>query len=107
MNEELLTILEHLEREKGIKRDILIQAIESALVSAVKKDLGPDAKDIQVKVNPESGAIQVFSENKEVSAQFGRITAQTAKQVIIQKIREAERDVIFEDYQKKINIGKG
>ncbi|MFH1246104.1 MAG: transcription termination factor NusA [Candidatus Omnitrophota bacterium] len=103
MNEELLTILEHLEREKGIKRDILIQAIESALISAVKKDLGTEVKDIQVKVNPESGAIQVFSDNKEVSAQFGRITAQTAKQVIIQKIREAERDVIFEDYQKKIN----
>lgn len=102
MNEELLTILEHLEREKGIKREILIQAIESALVSAVKKDLGPNAKNIQVKLNPESGAIQIFSEDKEISAQFGRITAQTAKQVIIQKIREAERDVICEDYQKKI-----
>jgi N utilization substance protein A len=103
MNEELLAILEHLEREKGIKKEILIQAVESALISAAKKDLGPKVKDIQVKLNPETGEIKVFSDDKEVtSGKFGRIAAQTAKQVIIQKIREAERDVIFEDFSKRV-----
>lgn len=104
MNEELLSVLEHIEREKGIKKEILIQAVEQALVSAARKDLGPKAGDIQVKLNPETGAIQVISDGKEVtSGKFGRIAAQTAKQVIIQKIREAERDVIYEDFSKKVD----
>ncbi len=104
MNEELLSVLEHIEREKGIKKEILIQAVEQALVSAARKDLGPKAGDIQVKLNPETGAIQVISDGKEVtSGKFGRIAAQTAKQVIIQKIREAERDVIYEDFYKKVD----
>jgi len=104
MNEELLSVLEHIEREKGIKKEILIQAVEQALVSAARKDLGPKAGDIQVKLNPETGAIQVISDGKEVtSGKFGRIAAQTAKQVIIQKIREAERDVIYEDFVKKVD----
>ena len=104
MNEELLAVLEHLEREKGIKKEILIEAVESALLSAARKDLGPDAKEIEVKLNPQTGEIQVISCGKEVtSGKFGRIAAQTAKQVIIQKIREAERDVIYEEFHKKID----
>ncbi|MFC1698634.1 transcription termination factor NusA [Candidatus Omnitrophota bacterium] len=104
MNEELLAVLEHLEREKGIKKEILIEAVEQALISAARKDLGPEAKEIEVKLNPETGEIQVFSDGQEVtSGKFGRIAAQTAKQVIIQKIREAERDVIYEDFSKKVN----
>jgi N utilization substance protein A len=105
MNDELLAVLEHLQREKGIKKEILIQAVEQALISAARKDLGPDAKDIEVKLNPETGEIQVESSGKKVtSAKFGRIAAQTAKQVIIQKIREAEREVIYEEFKKKVNI---
>ena len=104
MNEELLAVLEHLEREKGIKKEILIEAVESALLSAARKDLGPDAKEIEVKLNPQTGEIKVISCGKEVtSGKFGRIAAQTAKQVIIQKIREAERDVIYEEFHKKID----
>jgi len=103
MNEELLLILEHLEREKGIKREILIQAVEQALISAARKDLGPSAGDIQVKLNPETGQTQVFCDGKEVTSdKFGRIAAQTARQVIIQKIREAERDVIYEEFHEKV-----
>ncbi len=99
MNGELLSVLEHIEREKGIDRNILIAAVESALVSAAKKVVGEDTSDIEVKLNAETGAIKIFSKGKEVkSAKFGRIAAQTAKQVIIQKIREAERDVIYTDY---------
>ncbi|MFH1045817.1 MAG: transcription termination factor NusA [Candidatus Omnitrophota bacterium] len=102
MNEELLAILEHIEREKGIKKEILIQAVESALSSAAKKDLGAKAKEVEVKLNPKTGEITVIADGKEVtSGKFGRIAAQTAKQVIIQKIREAERDVVFEEFSKK------
>jgi len=103
MNGELLTVLDHLEREKGINREILIEAVESALLSAAKKTLGSKTEDVSVKIDRQTGAIKVYSDGKEVpSGDFGRIAAQTAKQIIIQKIREAERDVIFTDYQARI-----
>ena len=102
MNNELLTILDSLEREKGISKDVLFAAIESALISAARKILGKNKEDITVAVDKESGEIKVVADGKEVrSDEFGRIAAQTAKQVIIQKIREAERDVVFEEYVKK------
>jgi transcription termination/antitermination protein NusA len=103
MNGELLSVLEHIEREKGISRDILIDAVESALLSAARKVIGQkDEEDISVKMDPETGEIKVFAAGKEIkSAEFGRIAAQTAKQVIIQKIREAERDVIFEEFHTR------
>ena len=103
MNGELLSVLEHIEREKGISRDILIEAVESALVSAARKVIGQkDEENISVKMDPETGSIKIFAAGKEIkSAEFGRIAAQTAKQVIIQKIREAERDVIFEEFQTR------
>ncbi len=103
MNGELLSVLEHIEREKGISRDILIDAVESALVSAARKVIGQkDEENISVKMDPETGSIKIFAAGKEIkSAEFGRIAAQTAKQVIIQKIREAERDVIFEEFQTR------
>jgi N utilization substance protein A len=106
MNGELLTALERLEREKGISKEVLFSAIESALVSAARKvidDPNVEKEDITVKMNKETGEIKVYSEGEEVtSGKFGRIAAQTAKQVIIQKIREAERDVIHDKYQEKI-----
>jgi len=104
MNGELLTVLDHIEREKGIKKEILINAVETALISAARKMLGHDIKDdITVKLDPETGDIKVFQGKKKIdSDEFGRIAAQTAKQIIIQKIREAERDVIFSEYTAKI-----
>lgn len=109
MNEEFLRILESLEREKGISQDILFGAVESALVSAARKVVGKKIEDISVKIDRETGKIGIFSEGKEIeSSDFGRIAAQTAKQVIIQKIREAERDVVFEEFNNKIgNIISG
>ena len=103
MNGELLSVLEHIEREKGISKEILIDAVESALVSAARKVIGQDDEDdINVKMDTETGAIKVFAGEKEIkSAEFGRIAAQTAKQVIIQKIREAERDVIFAEFHTR------
>src|SRR3989338_3137857 len=103
MNGELLLVLDHIEREKGIKREILVQAVEAALVSAARKVVGKREDEIIVKFNGQTGEFKVFSGKEEVTSQeFGRIAAQTAKQVIIQKIREAERDVIFNDFQNRV-----
>ena len=86
MSSELLSVLENIEREKGISRQVLVESIEAALVSAAKKVLHDKDKDVEVRLNLETGKIQIFSEGKEiVSSEFGRIAAQTAKQVIIQK----------------------
>lgn len=104
MNQNLLQVLDSIERDKGIKKEILIQAIESALISAGRKNLGKMVTDIKVEFNQETGDFKVFApDGKELSGEFGRISAQIAKQVIIQKIREAERDLVFEEYQHKIN----
>ena len=102
MSTELLVVLENIEREKGISRQVLIESVEAALVSAAKKVVHDKDKEITVKIDLESGKIKVFSEGKEiVSNEFGRIAAQTAKQVIFQKIREAERDVIYNEFNQK------
>lgn len=103
MNEELLTILDHIEREKGIDKELLFKAIESALASAAKKIIGNKEAIVEAIIDRKTGEISMMSEGKAIkSAEFGRIAAQTAKQVIIQKIREAERDIILEDYAKRV-----
>lgn len=103
MNEELLTVLEHIEREKGIEKEFLFKAIESALTSAARKIVGNKDAEVAATIDRATGEIKILSGGKEIkSAEFGRIAAQTAKQVIIQKIREAERDIVFEEYQKRI-----
>jgi len=103
MSSEILTILDSIEREKGIPKDVLFEAIESALVSAAKRILGKEREDIEVTIDRETGEIKIAAAGKKVkSVEFGRIAAQTAKQVIIQKIREAEREIIFDDYHKRI-----
>ncbi|MGB3242465.1 MAG: transcription termination factor NusA, partial [Candidatus Omnitrophota bacterium] len=105
MNEELLAALERIEREKGISKEILFKAIESALISAARKVIGDkdiDKEDITVRIDDKTGEVKVYEQDTEIkSEKFGRIAAQTAKQVIIQKIREAERDVVFEKYLQK------
>lgn len=103
MNEELLTVLEHIEREKGIEKEFLFKAIESALTSAARKIIGNKEAEVVATIDRATGAIKILSEGKEINSdEFGRIAAQTAKQVIIQKIREAERDIVFEDYTKRV-----
>ncbi|MDD5680867.1 MAG: transcription termination factor NusA [Candidatus Omnitrophica bacterium] len=103
MNEDLLNILDHIEREKGISKELLFTAIESALASAAKKIVGRKTEDVTVVIDRQTGEIKVTSEGKDVkSGEFGRIAAQTAKQVIIQRIREAERDIIFDDFTERV-----
>ncbi len=104
MSQELLAIIEQIEREKGIKKEILIQAVESAMLSAAKRviDLKPE-EEFRVEIDRTNGKIRAWRNNAEVtSIDFGRIAASTARQVIIQKMREAEKDVVFNEFQGKV-----
>lgn len=133
MNREFIKAVEELEKEKEISKDLLIDAIESALVSAYKKNYGT-SQNVRVNINKETGDIDVFmrkdivekieddqlevsiEEAREVDPKyqvgdvmekqvtprdFGRIAAQTAKQVVVQRIREAERGMIYDDYSNR------
>lgn len=104
MSQELLAIIEQIEREKGIKKEVLIQAVESAMLSAAKRviDLKPD-EEFKVEIDRSTGKIRAWRGGEEItSIDFGRIAASTARQVIIQKMREAEKDVIFSEFQGKV-----
>ena len=106
MGKEFLSILSQLEREKGLNKEVLIEAVKHALAVAVKRIVKTDSQDEEIKVDIDSakGDIHVYVNGKEImSEEFGRIAAQTARQVIIQKIREAEKDNIYTEYKKKEN----
>ncbi|MCR4411711.1 MAG: transcription termination factor NusA [Thermoguttaceae bacterium] len=99
---EVLRIVDAIHREKNIDKEIVFQGIESALVSAAKKHYGEE-EDVQIHIDRESGAISgthngVPLTPSEISE---RVAAQTAKQVMIQKIREAERDALYEEYSEQ------
>jgi transcription termination/antitermination protein NusA len=133
MNEEFVYALEELEKEKGINKEILVETIQAALISAYKRNFG-SSEHVYVDLNQETGDIKVLCsktvveevENKhdEISLEearkingayevgdrletevtpdaFGRLAAQTAKNVVVQKIKEAERGVIFDQYTEK------
>lgn len=104
MGADLLEILDNIEKEKGIKKEILIQAVEFAVASAARKNLGKQFEgEVAARLDIHNGAIKIIVDHKEIeSMEMGRIAAQAAKQVIMQKIREAERDVIFDDFNAKI-----
>ncbi|KUK10532.1 MAG: Transcription termination factor nusa [Clostridia bacterium 41_269] len=133
LNLDFIEALDDIEREKGINKEILLEAIEAALVSAYKKNFGT-AQNVRINIDKETGKIQVFArkevveeindprteislkEAREINPNydisdiveveikpknFGRIAAQTAKQVVIQRIREAERNIMYEEFAKK------
>jgi len=104
MSHELLAIIEQIEREKGIKKEVMLEAVESAMLSAAKRviDLKPD-EEFKVEIDRSSGEIRAFRNNEKVTnIDFGRIAASTARQVIIQKMREAEKDVVFGEFQSRV-----
>lgn len=127
---EFMNAINNLEEEKGIPKDIIMEAIESALVSAYKKNYGT-AASVRVDMDEETGDVEVLmqknvveeveDEATEISLEdakeidpryrvddiveyqvtpkdFGRIAAQTAKQVVVQRLREAERGMVFDNY---------
>ncbi|WP_078413208.1 transcription termination factor NusA [Priestia abyssalis] len=130
MSSELLDALDLLEREKGIGKEVIIEAIEAALISAYKRNFN-QAQNVRVDLNLEKGSMRVFARKDvvdevfdprlEISVEeaqsinpnyqvddvveievtpkdFGRIAAQTAKQVVTQRVREAERGVIYSEF---------
>jgi N utilization substance protein A len=99
MSVDLVRIVDSIHRDKNIPKDVLFEGISSALATAAKKHY-PDAEEITVQIDPETGKISTLADGEIVDPpDFGRIAAQTAKQVIIQKIREAERDSLFEEFE--------
>jgi N utilization substance protein A len=125
MNKETIEALRQIEKEKSIPFDLLIEALEDALHSAYQKT--PHAVPFsEVKIDRETGEIRVFelvfpegqepqiedeeaeidtsmAERKEITPEdFGRIAAQTAKQVIYQRIREAEQGIVFHEYASRL-----
>jgi len=101
VSQELLVSLEAIEKEKGISKELLLEALKQALTSACRKSY-PEKETILVEIDPKTFHIRLLENGNEVKdPYFGRIAAQTAKQVIIQKIREAERECIFGDFSKK------
>ncbi len=100
---ELLRIVDSLHREKNIDTEIVFQAIEAAFVSAVRRQFGEEA-EIVVQIDRPSGTIKAMVNGEPLDEDtIGRIGAQTAKQVIIQKIREAERDSLVQEFSSQID----
>src|SRR3954452_11930079 len=133
MNAEFIAMLDYLERERGIKREILIEAVQNALVTASKKSVSI-SRDLRIDIDQKTGAIRAFAKplvvetvtnpqdeislNKaraikadaqigdevemEVTPKnFGRIAAQTAKQAIMQRIRQVEKEMIYEEFKDR------
>lgn len=133
MNAEFIAMLDYLEREKGIKRDILIEAVQNALTSATKKAV-EQSRELQCVIDPKSGEIRavaklivaerVTNKSDEISLakareikndvqvgeeievevtpkNFGRIAAQTAKQAMMQRIRLAEKEMIYDEFKDR------
>ena len=102
MNGDVLRLVDSIHRDKDIDKELIFDALEDALLTAARKFYGPKA-DIAVFVDRETGAIEAYDGNTPIDAvDIGRIAAQTAKQVIIQKIRDAEQDAIFHDYEGRL-----
>ncbi len=130
INKELIQALKELEKERGISAEVVIDALEAALISAYKKNFG-SSQNVRVEINRETGEMHVYyrktvveeviDERSEISLadaklldpefelgdmlesevtprSFGRIAAQTAKQVVVQRIREAERNIIYDNF---------
>lgn len=133
MNTEFLEALRDLEKEKGIAVDVLLEAIEAALLSAYKRNFG-SLQNARVHIDRDTGDFKVYTQRtvieqvedprQEITVEeaqkinpnydlgdivetevtprnFGRIAAQTAKQVVVQRIREAERNIIFEEFANR------
>jgi N utilization substance protein A len=133
MNSEFIAVLENLERERGIKREVLIEAVQNALLSASKKAV-EQARDLRIEIDPKTGQIRaiaklivaekVTNKHDEISLaaakkikpdaqpgeeidyevtpkNFGRIAAQTAKQAMFQRIRQVEKEMIYEEFKDR------
>ncbi len=102
MNQDLLRLVDVIHRDKNIEKDIIFSGIEACLLSAARKNLGT-TDDVEVTIDHESGDIVITCNGTPLDPKMlGRISALTGKQVLIQKIKEAESNTIFEDYSVKL-----
>lgn len=100
---EFAAALNQAAAERGVDPQEVLDIIKDAIKSAYKKDYGGEVEEIEVEIDDENGSARIFKGKKEVTPPgFGRIAAQTAKQVLLQRIREAEKGAIFSEYEKKI-----
>ena len=101
---ELLRVVDAIHRDKNIDKEIVFEGIEQAIISAARKHFGEES-DVVVDIDRDSGQPSAKVDGKDLDADeigdlLGRIAAQTAKQVMIQKIREAERDSLYDEYEE-------
>lgn len=96
---EILRIVDAIHRDKNIEQEIVFEGIEAALVSALQKYYGEEA-EISCVIDRKTGEVDAVCDGEQLDSEevVGRIGAQTAKQVMIQKIREAERDALYDEY---------
>ncbi len=101
---EFSLALNQVATERGIDPAVVLDTIKAAIVAAYRKDYGADEiETITVDVNPDTGEAKLVRDGKDITPPgFGRIAAQTAKQVILQRIREAEKQAVLADYQTKV-----
>ncbi len=89
--------------ERGIPIESVIESIKTALATAYRKDFGGDVTQIEAELDADTGEARILRNGEDVTPSgFGRIAAQTAKQVILQKIRETEKEVVLDEYKEKI-----
>ncbi|OGD92150.1 transcription termination factor NusA [Candidatus Curtissbacteria bacterium RIFCSPHIGHO2_02_FULL_42_15] len=99
---EFASALNQVCSERGIEPEVVIDSIKHAILAAYRKDYG-EPENIIVDLNPETGEVALTKNKKNITPSgFGRIAAQTAKQVILQKIREAEKNAVLSEYSSKI-----
>jgi N utilization substance protein A len=102
MSQELLRIVDNIARDKNIDRESIFVDLEEAMISAARKHFGDPESNIVVSIDRNTGEIAASKDNVEIDIkQLGRIPAQTAKQVMIQKIRADERDSIFSEFVQR------
>jgi len=102
MNADLIRFVDSISRDKNIDRESVFGDLEAAMVSAIRK-ANEEAEEVAVRIDRASGLIEAVSDGTPIDMRMlGRIAAQTAKQVMIQKIREDERNSIFEEYSERV-----
>ncbi|MBI5449221.1 transcription termination/antitermination protein NusA [Candidatus Gottesmanbacteria bacterium] len=104
MKSEFSLALNQVATERGIDPVVVLETIKAAILAAFRKDYGATELDVlTVDLNPDTGEAKIFKDSKDITPPgFGRIAAQTAKQVILQRIREAEKQAVLADYQTKV-----
>ena len=109
MNQELLRIVDNIARDKNIDKESIFADLEEAMVSAVRKHFSDTESEIAVQIDRNSGGVTAFKNGQPIDIRtLGRIPAQTAKQVMIQKIRADERDSIYSEFaQRKGHLVSG